>query len=113
MKAGLRLIIGGIITVILATFCHDQVAALFMFSPGGETRFIYLGLFWGGVFGFCGILVAIIGFLRSPERDGKANLLPSVLLLIFAVLFFFILLWTSFLNPDEQPRLRPGETITI
>jgi Mg2+/citrate symporter len=57
--------------------------------------------------------VAIIGFLRSPEGDGKANLLPSVLLLIFAVLFFFILLWTSFLNPDEQPRLRPGETITI
>lgn len=111
--AGLRLIVGGIVAVILATFCHDQIAALFMFSPGGETRFIYLGLFWGGVFGFCGILVTIIGFLRTPGGGGKENLFPTVLFLVFAVLLFFILLWASFRNPYEQPRLRPGETITI
>jgi hypothetical protein len=113
VKAGVRLIIGGIVAVILATFCHDQVAALFMFSPGGETRFIYLGLFWGGLFGFCGILVTIIGFLRASGAGGKESLFPIIMLLFLAVLLFFTLLWISFQSPEEHPRLRPGETITI
>ena len=112
VKSGLRLIIGGIVAVILASFFHEQLAELLFLSPAGETEFIYLGLFWGGVLGFCGILVTIIGFLRAPAGEQRVNLFSSVITLIVVILLFFILLFVTFRNP-EQPRLRPGETITI
>lgn len=112
VKSGLKLISGGIVAVILATFFHEQLARLLFLSPGGETRFIFLGLFWGGVLGFCGILVTIIGFLRAPAGERQVRLLPALITLIAVIVIFFILLFGSF-RGSQQPRLRPGETITI
>ncbi len=112
VKSGLKLIVGGIVAVILATFYHDLVARFFFLSPGGETQFVYLGLFWGGVLGFCGILVTIIGFLRVSTAEQKVSLLPTLAALIIAILVFLYLLFGSF-KSQEQPQLRPGETITI
>lgn len=112
VKSGLRLVVGGIVSVILATFFHEQAAALLFFPPGGETSFVFLGLFWGGVLGFCGILVTVLGFLRAPAGGERVRLLPTLVTLVVVVLIFFILLSLS-LRKTEQPRLRPGETITI
>lgn len=112
IKSGLKLITGGVVAVILAAFFHEQIARLLFLSPAGQAQFVFLGLFWGGVLGFCGILVAVIGFLRAPAGERGVRLLPSVVALMVAVVVFFILLFLSFRN-SEQPRLRPGETITI
>lgn len=112
IKSGLRLLTGGVVAVILAAFFHEQIARLLFLSPGGQDQFVFLGLFWGGVLGFCGILVTVIGFLRAPAGGRGVRLLPSVAALIVVVLVFFILLFLSFRSP-EQPHLRPGETITI
>lgn len=112
VKSGLRLLIGGVVLVILAAFFHEQVATILFLSPGSESQFIFFGLFWGGVLGFCGILVTVLGFLRPPAGGERKSLLPSLVILIVVVLVFFILLYFSF-RSSEQPRLRPGETITI
>lgn len=112
VKSGLKLIIGGIVSVILATFFHEQIARLLFLSPGGETEFIFLGLFWGGVLGFCGTLVTVIGFLRAPAAGEKVRIIPSLVTLLVLLLCFLLLFFISFRSP-EQPRLRPGETITI
>ncbi|HEX8961316.1 MAG TPA: hypothetical protein VF775_07060 [Geobacteraceae bacterium] len=112
VKYGLKMIVGGIVAVILATFYHDQVARVLLLSPDGETQFVYLGLFWGAVLGFCGILVTVIGFLRAATAEQKVNLLPVLAALIIAVLIFFYLLF-GWIRSPEEPRVRPGETITI
>ncbi|HLO25058.1 MAG TPA: hypothetical protein VK187_03025 [Geobacteraceae bacterium] len=112
VRSGLRLIITAVVSVILAAFFHDDIAALLSLSPGGETQFIFLGLFWGGVFGFCGILVTVIGLLRAPGREHEVGLLRSMIILVALVLLFLYLLLNSF-NQPERPQLRPGETITI
>ena len=112
VKSGLRLIIWGIVSVILATFFHQEVANLLFLSPGGEDQLVYLGLFWGGTLGFLGIIVIVSGFLRTSTGERKEKLLPTLALLMLLILTFFVLLLVSFRTP-EHPRLRPGETITI
>jgi hypothetical protein len=112
VKSGLKLIIAAVALVILAAFFHDHVAALFFLSPGGETQFIFLGLFWGGVLGCSGIVVTIVGLLRGPAGERAVNLLKPLVILAAFILLFVYLLLTSF-NQPERPQLRPGETITI
>ena len=109
---GLKLIIAAVVLVILAAFFHEQTAAFFFLSPEGETQFIFLGLFWGGVFGFCGIAVAIVGLLRAPGGEHAVSLAKPIIILTALILLFLFLLFSSFSAP-EHPRLRPGETITI
>lgn len=108
----MRLISGGIVSVILATYFHEQIAAIFGFSHGGEARFIFMGLFWGGGLGFCGILITVVGFLLSSVGLEKKSLLPALCFLFGVIIIFFLLLIHSF-TVKEHPRLRPGETITI
>ena len=112
VNSGLKLIIAAVILVILAAFFHEQTAAFFFLSPDGETQFIFLGLFWGGVFGFCGITVAIVGLLRAPGGEYAVRLARPIIILAALVLLFLFLLFSSFSAP-EHPQLRPGETITI
>ena len=112
VRYGVRLVSGGIVSVILATYFHEQLADLFRLSEGAEARFIFMGLFWGGVLGFCGIMVTIIGFFLSPFGVEKKSLLPAICFL-FGVIIIFFLLFMHSLSVKEQPRLRPGKTITI
>ena len=112
VKSGLKLIIAAVVLVILAAFFHEQIADFLLLSPGGETQFIFLGLFWGGVSGFCGIAVAVVGLLRTPGGEHAVSLLRPMAILAALVFLFMYLLFSSF-SPPERPKLRPGETITI
>jgi hypothetical protein len=73
---------------------------------------IYLGFFWGGVLGCMGILVAVAGLVRSAAPGREVRLTPVLLMLAAATILYFFLFYSSFTHP-EQPRMRPGETITI
>ena len=109
---GIRLVSGGIAAVILATFFHEQLAALLLLSSGGELQFIFLGLLFGGILGFSGILVAVAGFLLASGRGPQPRILPSLVLLIVLVVLFFILIFLPF-GASRQPPLRPGDTVII
>jgi Na+-driven multidrug efflux pump len=112
VRTGLHLIIMAVVLVILAAFYHDQLALFLSLSPARETMFTYLGLMWGGIFGFCGITVTVIGLLRSPGGEPRPGLMKPVIILALLVLLFICLFFSSF-NRPEYPRLRPGDTITI
>jgi hypothetical protein len=112
VKSGLKLTIAAVVSIILAAFFHEYVAALFFLAPDSESQYIFLGLFWGGVFGFFGITVTVVGLLRSPKGEHAVSLLRPVAILAALVLLFMVLLFSSF-NAPERPKLRPGETITI
>ncbi len=112
VRTGVRLLTAAVAAVILAAFFHGTIADVLGLNPGGETQFIFLGLFWGGVLGFCGILVSIVGLLRAPGGVSAPSLVRPLIVLVVLILLFFYLLLTSF-NRHERPQLRPGETITI
>lgn len=112
VKLGLNLVLTGVVVLILATFYHEEIAWLLFLSPGAETMFVYLGFFWGGVFGCLGILTAVAGLVRSAGRGPEVRLLPTVVLLAIATLLYFFLFYASLTHP-EPPKMRPGETITI
>lgn len=112
LKKGLNLLNAGIVAVILATFYHINVAWLFSLSPAGETSFIFLGLLWGGVLGGAGIMVAMFGLLRRAQPEERVRMAPAVTLLVLLATIFLILWFASSKTP-VQPRLAPGETITI
>ena len=112
VKLGLNYILAGIVLVTIATFFHEEVAWLFLLSPGGEARFTFLGLFVGGMSGGAGVLISTIGLLRGPSSEKDIYLMPTLLILAAMLFLFFMLLYSSFLNPEPQ-LVRPGETITI
>ncbi len=113
IKAGLNLLILAICMVIVATFFHEEVAGLFALSPSGEARFVFIGLFWGGVCGCLGILLTVWGIILQNSSPGRGVPLgPTLIVLAATILLFFFLLYAAFKSP-EPPRLRPGETITI
>ena len=82
-----------------------------MLSQGEEARLIFMGLVFGAMLGFTGIVVSVAGFLRSP-RNGQASVFPAVALLLLLILLFFFLLFFP-AGKSEQQRLRPGERIII
>lgn len=112
VNSGLRLIIVAVVSIILAAFFHDTIASLLFLNPGGETQFIFLGLFWGGIIGFCGIAVTFVGLLRAPAAEQSASILKPLVVLAALVILFIYLLFSSLTAP-EQLKLNPGETITI
>lgn len=112
LKKGVNLLNAGLVAVILATFYHTGIAWLFRLSPAGETQLIFFGLFWGGVLGGAGIMVVLFGLLRQSVPGERTRLTPAVALLaVLAV--FFLALWFFSSTTSIQPRLSPGETITI
>jgi hypothetical protein len=112
VRCGLNMVIVGIAAVTLAAFFPDQAADLLRLSRAGEARFVFFGFFWGGLFGGFGMLVAIAGLLRSGGGGTPVRLLPVLLVLAAMIIIFCVLLFSAVRTP-EQPRLRPGETITI
>ena len=111
-KSGLNLILAGVVPLILVTYYHEHFARLLFLPPAGETAFVYLGFFWGGMCGCLGILVTVTGLVRSAGQGPEVRLAPAVILLAVAIILYFYLLYESFSKP-APPKLRPGETITI
>jgi putative flippase GtrA len=112
VRHGLSMIIAGIAAVTLAAFFPAQVADFLKLSSAGEARFIFFGFFWGGLFAGFGMLVAIAGLLRSGAGGMPVRLLPVLLIMVAMIIIFCVMLFFAVRAP-EQPRLRPGETITI
>jgi len=112
VRIGLNLIIAAVVLVIIAAFYHEQFALLLSLSPDSENRLIFLCLLWGGISGCTGITVAVFGLLRSSGGPARVNLVKPLVIIALLVLMFIFLFISSFSRP-ENPRLRPGETITI
>lgn len=116
VKNGMRLVMAALILIVLASFYHVQLSDLFSLSPAAEARFYRLGMFWAAAIGGYGVVVTAFGFALSPlKNDAQIRLLSVFLGISVLVLLFFYLLTSSIDAPDgdEQPRVRPGETITI
>ncbi len=111
VKLGLDLLIVAIAMVTMATFFHGQLAQLFSLPVTLEDRLVFFGLFGGGICGCLGILVTILGLLRTPSGS-RMPLAPSLIILAATIFLFFFLLYASFSTPEPN-RLRPGESITI
>ncbi len=112
VRHGLHMVIAGIVAVTLAAFFPGQVADILRLTPAGEAGFVFFGLFCGGLAGGFGMLVALAGLLRSGAGVKPVRLLPALLVLAALIVLFGLLLVSAVRTP-EQPRLRPGETITI
>jgi hypothetical protein len=112
VKSGLKLLLAAFVPLILVTFYHEQIARLLILSPYNETMLVYLGFFWSGVSGCLGILVTLAGLVQSAGRGPEVRLAPTVILLAVALIFYFLLFYSS-LTTNEPAKLRPGESITI
>jgi hypothetical protein len=112
VKHGLNCIIAGIVSVILASYFHQYIAALLHLSAEAEARFIFSALFCGGFFGGLGVIMSAIGLLCRPAIEQKTHLAPSLIILIAVTILFFILLFSYFKSFVPQ-QIHPGETITI
>ncbi len=112
VRYGLNMVIAGTAAVTLAAFFPGQVADVLRLSPIGEASFIFFGFLAGGLFDGFGMLVILAGLLRGEAGGKPVRLLPSLLVLVALIILFCVLLGVAVRAP-EQPRLRPGETITI
>lgn len=108
----MRLVLAGIVLVIVATFFHEQIAYIFSLSTAMEDKLIFLGLFLGGMAGCLGIVIAAIGFMLNTSLERDTSLVPTIVILLTALILFFLLMYSSF-NGEKPQRLHPGETITI
>lgn len=114
IRSGMRLILAALLLIILTSFFHERVADLLALSMGAEQRFYNLGIFWAAAIGGYGVVLAVFGFvLPARQRDAGVRLLPLFVVIGGVVLLFFYLFVTSFTAPNQEERLRPGETITI
>ena len=114
VRFGIYCIIVAVIVITAATFFHSVLAAWLGLSSYTETQLVYDGLFWGGLFGGVGVVVAVAGLLAGASRDSDCpvRLTPHLIVLAAVIFIFALFLLSSFRNPDA-PGLRPGETMTI
>ncbi|ACM21052.1 hypothetical protein Geob_2702 [Geotalea daltonii FRC-32] len=112
VRLGLNYILVAMVLITIATFFHEELAWLFMLSPVGETELALTGLVVGWMFGGVGVVIAAVGFLQSATREADVQLRPIIIVLAAVLAIFMMLFYTSLIKPEE-PRLRPGETITI
>lgn len=112
VKRGLNFLIAALGLIIIGSYYHTVVARLLFLPPQAANQIVSLAFFWGGVFGGVGILVTIFGFLRPAGNEPRRSLLWTLLVFVGMVVLFFSLFYYS-LWSDEEPPLRPGETIII
>jgi nitrate/nitrite transporter NarK len=114
VRNGLRLILAALILIVLASFYHVGIADLFSMSEGAEMRLYRLGIFWAAAFGGYGVVVAAFGLvLPAQPHDARVRVLPIFFMIIATMALFFYLLASSFNEPPQPDRIRPGDTITI
>lgn len=116
VRNGMRLVLAALITIVLISYYHIQLADLFWLSAAAESRVYRLGMFWAAAIGGYGVVVTVFGFVLSPLKiDSQIRVLPLAVGIVAMIILFFYLLSSSFDAPvrEEQRPLRPGETITI
>jgi hypothetical protein len=115
IRSGLRLLLGALVLIILASFYHTDLADLLSLSPGMEQRFYRLGMFGAAAMGIYGVTLFVSGLLLSPDRreENRVRIAPLFFMLLCALALFFYLFVASFTAPYRNTPLRPGETITI
>lgn len=116
VRNGMRLVLAALILIIISSFYHGELSALFSLSLAAESRIYRLGIFWAAAVGGYGAVLTVFGFILPHEkRDESVRILPLMLLIAGLVSLFFYLLAVSFDAPGkiDDKRLRPGETITI
>lgn len=112
VKNGLIYIIIAMVIITTVTFFHDEIAWLLLLSPTGETELTVTGLVIGGLCGGLGVLITALGFLQTSIVERDIYLKPIIVTLAAVILLFMVLLYVSFKIPS-QPKILPGETITI
>lgn len=114
VRFGIYCVIAAVVAVTCTTFFHSLLAEWLGLSSYAESKVIYGGLFWGGLLGGFGVVVAVAGLLAGVSRyaEFSVNLTPHLIVLGAVVFIFILLLFASFRSP-ESPTLRPGETMTI
>lgn len=115
VRNGMRLLLGALLLIILASFYHAGLANLLSLSPGMEQRFYRLGMFGAAAMGIYGVMLFVSGLLLPADLGGESRVrvAPLFFMLLCALALFFYLFVTSFTAPDKDAPLRPGETITI
>ena len=114
IRSGMRMLLTSLLLIILASFYLADLSDLFSLSIGAEQLFYSQFIFWAAAIGGYGIVLAVLGLIRSAENDeAGVRILPALLLIVGMLAFFFYLFMTSFDKPVEREHLRPGETITI
>jgi hypothetical protein len=58
------------------------------------------------------VVIAVLGLLQAPGREGDVPLRPVIMALAAILIIFMALFYVSLMG-EEEPKLRPGETITI
>ena len=112
VRSGLKFMLAGMLSVIVATFFSDELARLLFLGIGGAARVTFFGFFLGGMCGGCGVLLSAVGLLQRGGDEKGVRLAPTVLLLIFLFILFFFLAYQSLTAPDA-PSLPAGESIDI
>jgi len=112
VRDGLRLLVAAITLLIMGTFYSREIGEIFFLSVAGAMEFVHLAFFWGGILGGVAIVMICVGFVQSSCPADRVRLLPAFLLLLAALVLFFLLFFRSLSSPPVQP-LRPGETLII
>jgi len=114
IRTGMRLVLAALLLIIMTSFYHAEVSDFFSLSIGAEQRFYSFGIFWAAALGGYGVVMAAFGLvLPATQRDAGIRLFPVFLIMVGMMMIFFYLFVHSFNAPQEERRLRPGETITI
>ena len=114
IRTGMRMLLAALLLIILASFYLANLSDFFSLSPGAEQLFYSQFIFWAAAIGGYGVVLAVMGLVRSAENnEAGVRILPVFLLIIGMMTFFFYLFMASFDRPVEREHLRPGETITI
>jgi ABC-type antimicrobial peptide transport system permease subunit len=116
IRKGMRFVLVALLLILIASFYHGKVCELFFLSYNSEMRLYQLGIFVAAAIGGYGVVLSILGMLKSARQsDLNIKLMPSLFLIIGVVSLYFYLLVTTFdkINDPSHERLLPGETITI
>ena len=116
VRNGMRLVLAALAVILVVSFYHAEVAAVFSLSIEAEMRLYQTGIFCAAALGGYGVVLAVFGLVLPRNRnDAGVRVLPLFLMIVAAIWLFFYLLAASFDAPHDpsRHRLRPGETITI
>ncbi len=115
VRAGMRIILSALILIMLASFYHAGVARLLSLAPDSALTLYGQVVVISLITGILGVIMAVAGLIKSPGRhDYKIKIYPLFLLLVGVVLFYiYMMVYSGVPEFEDDPPLKPGETVTI